>query len=55
MSDLQLAFDDDDPWIIEEKMFNLFNNYLQPSSIIPALVTAQALNTLFPTHRSNEV
>ena len=54
MSALQLKFDDDDPWIIEQKMFNLLNDYLQPASTISALHTAQALDSLFPTHRSDE-
>lgn len=51
---LQLEFDDDDPWIIEEKMSNLLNDFLQPSSSKSALDIAQGIDALFPTHRSNE-
>lgn len=35
-------------------MFNLLNDYLQSASTISALDTAQALDSLFPTHRSDE-
>lgn len=35
-------------------MFNLLNDYLQPSSTTSALDTTQALDNLFPTHRSDE-
>lgn len=54
MSVLRLKFDDDDPWIIEQRMFNLLDDYLQPASTISVLDTAQALDSLFPTHRSDE-
>ncbi|ODM14619.1 hypothetical protein SI65_09964 [Aspergillus cristatus] len=54
MATLHLKFDDDDPWIIEEKMFNLLNDYLQPSSTKSALKTVQDLDALFPIHRINE-
>lgn len=37
-----------------EKMFNHLNDYLHPSSTKSALETAQALDALFPTHRSDE-
>lgn len=47
-------FHDDDPWVIGEKMFNHLNDYLHPSSTKSALETAQALDALFPTHRSDE-
>lgn len=54
MSALHLKFDDDDPWIIEQKMFDFLNDYLQPASTVSANETAQALDNLFPTHRSDE-
>lgn len=45
---LSLYLDDDDSWIIEQKIFNLLNNYLQPNSAITAAAAVQSVNNLFP-------
>ncbi|KAE8393177.1 hypothetical protein BDV23DRAFT_180781 [Aspergillus alliaceus] len=54
MSRLHLNLNDDDPWIIEQKIFDLLNDYLQPCNAKSALTTAQELDNLFPTNRSIE-
>ncbi|KAI9793195.1 MAG: hypothetical protein M1816_000616 [Peltula sp. TS41687] len=58
MSALQLRLETNDggePWIIEQKIFNLLNDYLQPhnSTLTPA-AAAQELNSLFPLNRVDE-
>ncbi|KAF7596409.1 hypothetical protein BBP40_001716 [Aspergillus hancockii] len=54
MSALHLKLTDDDPWIIEQKIFDLLNDYLQLSSPRSALSTANTLDTLFPTNRPDQ-
>lgn len=54
MSTLQLSLNDEDPWIIEKKMFDLLSDYLQPSSTKSSEAIARALDDLFPTNRSEE-
>lgn len=54
MSALQLKFGDDEPWIIEQKIFNLLNDYVQPSSTKSVFDTAHALDSIFPIHRRDE-
>jgi len=43
---LSLYLDDDDPWIIEQKIFDILNDYLQPKSNITA-AAAQSIDNLF--------
>lgn len=38
--DLPLYLNDDDPWIIEQKIFDLLNGYLQPNSLSQRAQTA---------------
>lgn len=54
MATLQLYLDDDDPWVIEQKIFNVLNDYLQPNSHIPPPTAAQAIDDLFPTNRKDD-
>ncbi|KAL5693563.1 hypothetical protein EMGR_004583 [Emarellia grisea] len=53
MSSLHLELKDDDPWIIEVKIFKILRDYLQDPAASPA-VAAQALDRLFPANRSDE-
>ena len=54
MSTIQLRLDDDDPWIIEKKIFDTLDEFLQPSSTLATSATARVLDNLFPTNRSQE-
>ncbi|KAJ8069136.1 hypothetical protein OCU04_002810 [Sclerotinia nivalis] len=45
------SLEDDDPWIIEQKTFDILNDYLQPDSIISAETAAIALDDLNPMKR----
>ncbi|PKX96521.1 DUF3632 domain-containing protein [Aspergillus novofumigatus IBT 16806] len=53
MSSLRLELKDDDPWIIEEKIFKILRDYLQAPAASPA-AAAQALDRLFPANRPDE-
>ncbi|GIK00781.1 hypothetical protein Aspvir_004810 [Aspergillus viridinutans] len=53
MSSLHLELRDDDPWFIEEKIFQVLLDYLQNPTASPA-PTAQALDRLFPANRPDE-
>lgn len=43
--------DDDDPWLIEWMMFNIFEAYLQPTSEISIDEASQLLDSLLPENR----
>ncbi|KAI5810444.1 hypothetical protein BZA77DRAFT_287883 [Pyronema omphalodes] len=43
--------DDDKPWVIAEHIFNIINDYLQPSNTLSATEAAQKLDALFPNNR----
>jgi hypothetical protein len=45
------SLEDDDPWIIEQKTFDILNDYLQPYSTISAVTAAIALDDLNPMKR----
>lgn len=42
---------DDEPWPVSEQMFAILCKLLQPNSTITALIAAQLLNELYPSHR----
>lgn len=49
---LQLAsLEDDDPWIVEQKYFNILNDCLQPASQLSAAEAAARINELTPMNR----
>ena len=48
---LSLYFDDDDPWVIDQKIFDTLNVYLQPDSSSSAEEAAQLIDGLFPANR----
>lgn len=45
------SLEDEDPWIIEQKTFNIMADYLQPDSATSTAMTAAALDTLTPMKR----
>ena len=51
---IQLRLDDDDPWIIEKRIFDILDEYLQSSGTPATTATAKALDNLFPANRSQE-
>lgn len=51
---LSLYLDDDDPWIIEQQIFDILNHYLQPKSNITAAAAAQSIDNLFPVNRQDD-
>lgn len=51
---LSLYLDDDDPWVIEQKIFDTLNGYLQPDSSVSATEAAQSIDSLFPTNRQDD-
>lgn len=51
------SLEEDDPWIIEQKTFDILNDYLQPDSATSAITAAKDLDALTPMKRetlSNE-
>lgn len=54
MATLELYFDEDDPWIIEQKIFDILKNCLQPNSGICPDAAAQEIDDLFPVNRKDE-
>ena len=46
--------DGDEPWIIEQKMFDILNEYLQPSSALSVSEAALKINSLFTLHRPEQ-
>lgn len=51
---LSLYFDDDDPWVIDQKIFDTLNVYLQPDSSSSAEEAAQLIDGLFPANRQDD-
>lgn len=45
------SLEDDDPWIVDEKTFDLLNEYLQPDSAISASTAARIMDALTPAKR----
>lgn len=45
------ALEEDDPWIIEQKTFDILKEYLQPSSSTSDVDAAKALDYLTPAKR----
>ncbi|KAJ5611713.1 hypothetical protein N7528_008818 [Penicillium herquei] len=45
------SLDDDDPWIIEQKNFNILNDFLQPDSTMSSEEAAFQINELTPMKR----
>ena len=45
------SLEDDDPWIIEQKTFDILNDYLQPDSRTSATAAAKDLDALTPMKR----
>ncbi len=48
------SLEDDDPWIIEQKTFEILNSYLQPSSTTSATAAAQGIDNLTPMKRPDQ-
>ncbi|KAK4977511.1 hypothetical protein LTR66_003915 [Elasticomyces elasticus] len=48
------SLEDDDPWIIEQKTFDILNSYLQPCSTMSALAAAQGIDALTPAKRPDQ-
>lgn len=51
---LPLYLDDDDPWIIDQKIFDTLNGYLQPESSVSAAEAAHSIDSLFPANRQDD-
>ncbi|XHG08717.1 hypothetical protein AWENTII_011811 [Aspergillus wentii] len=51
---LHLRMKDDDPWIIESKIFTLLSDYLQPNSSITPSSAASTIDSLYPANRNEE-
>ena len=51
---LPLYLNDDDPWVIDQKIFDTLNGYLQPDSSVSAAEAAQSIDGLFPANREDE-
>ena len=45
--------DGGDPWIVEQKMFDILNDFLQPSSVLSPTAAAKQLDRLFPLNRTD--
>ncbi|KIJ59192.1 hypothetical protein HYDPIDRAFT_33424 [Hydnomerulius pinastri MD-312] len=45
---------DSEPWVIEQRMFDTLNDFLQPSSQMTSAQAAQGLNDCFPLHRADD-
>ncbi|KAF8850064.1 hypothetical protein BDZ45DRAFT_633469 [Acephala macrosclerotiorum] len=45
------SLEDEDPWIIEQKTFEIMDDYLQPDSATSAARAASAIDDLIPTKR----
>jgi hypothetical protein len=45
------SLEEDDPWIIEQKTFDILNDYLQPDSATSATTAARDLDALTPMKR----
>lgn len=45
------SLDDPEPWFVEEKLFDILNEYLQPSSTTTPAVAAQGIDALTPMKR----
>jgi hypothetical protein len=48
---LKLSLGDDDPWDVEQQIFDVVANYVQPDSTQIASDAADALDRLLPMHR----
>lgn len=48
------SLEDDDPWIIEQKTFDILNEYLQPSSKITPEAAACDIDNLTPMKRPDQ-
>ncbi|KAI9887040.1 MAG: hypothetical protein M1823_001112 [Watsoniomyces obsoletus] len=54
MSAIELHFDARDPWIIEQKIFDLLKDFVQPSSTLSPATTVKAIDRLLPPNRRAE-
>lgn len=45
---------DSEPWVIEQRMFDILNDYLQPTSTMSPKTAAEQFNLCFPLHRPDE-
>jgi len=45
------SLEDPDPWIIEQKAFDILNEFLQPDSTVSPKTAAQAIDELTPMKR----
>jgi hypothetical protein len=51
-SKVPLRLHDDDPWIIEQKIFDIVSSFVQPDSTQKAADAVDAIDRLFPLHRT---
>ena len=54
MATLQLSLGDDDPWVIEQKIFNILKELLEPTSTLSTTSAAETLDSLFPRNRNEQ-
>ncbi len=54
MSAVELRFDEGNPWHIEQKIFDLLKELVQPSSTLSPAAAAQTIDRLFPPNRSGD-
>ena len=52
--DLVLESPDNDPWIINERLFHILNTYLHPNATLSPANAAQEIDKLFPLNRPKE-
>lgn len=49
---LSLTLADQDPWFVEQRIFDLLFSYLQPNSSSSSIETARSFDSLLPEHRA---
>ena len=46
--------DNEEPWVINQRLFNTLNSYIQPNATLSAANAAQEIDKLFPPNRPRE-
>jgi hypothetical protein len=46
------SLDDPNPWIVEQQLFNILNDYLKPESTISTRVAAEKIDAQSPVKRA---
>jgi len=55
MSVLSLSIEDDDPWVIQQIIFDILNGFLQPESTVAIDAVAEKIDAVVPTNRDGSV